>query len=509
MSTVLYQSPRKISFGLIKKDLHPDYGCASTDTEKVEEAYYDTFDLLLFQNRAVLCRRKDTLFLFSTESGSDIGKQHLANKPVPRFWWDYPENEIRSFLRSRIGVQALNLLGTLEEERISFMIQNSLEKNIGRGAIHNRFFTAPSGKRLPLPALLSISPLKGFDSTTENVRHLLNRRYQTTTMHTIFKTVLSEADYINRLETLSYPPEIDAHWSVCHTIKMIAAHLLNVLETYVPGIISDIDTEFLHNYRVAVRRFRVVIGQLKNELQEESFNTVQASLKAICSHTGDLRDLDVLLLNRHRYIGMVPRQLQRGLELFFNYITEKRRESHANTVAYFSSKEYTETIQTIRSVFNLPGITLCRSSFNSVQQTVTMIIEKRFKKLRKKIVQFSRNKDIIHKIRIDCKKVRYLLELFGQLYSSKMTKKMVKDLKKFQTHLGNLHDIFVQQELLVHSIHAMEESTDGTSEATAAVGGLITALSDKEAIYTGEVETALKEYEKGLSVKKIRSIFHA
>ena len=176
----------------------------------------------------------------------------------------FPESGIRNALRKRIGLRALTLIGTLREERSSIIVQNSEEKNIAEGNIHNRMLNGPENRQYPLPSLLSLTPLKGFEEECGRLHRKLTEQYQTVSVETVFRMILTETGHIDRLRRIEYPPKLAPHWTVCHTVKAVAFHLLEELEIHRQGIIDDTDTEFLHNYRVAIRRFRAVIGQLKN-----------------------------------------------------------------------------------------------------------------------------------------------------------------------------------------------------------------------------------------------------
>ena len=495
MKPALYQAIKKISPAQVRKLVGPEFFCAEQENGMVTEEYYDTFELDLYKKGTVFCKRDTMLYLFSLRDGTDIGRQELTSSEVPQFWWEFPDNAMRINLRENADVRALIPLGKLEEERVFFSIQNSEKKNIARLVLHNRTFFPPHMHQFNPSSLISINPLKGFSTETARIEEKIKTQYHKTSAENVFATLLGESGYLERLNRIQYPPEIEAHWTICHTVKTAAFHLLDELETHRQGIIDDIDTEFLHDYRVAVRRFRAIVGQLKDELDPDSMDKIRTGLKTISSETGKLRDLDVMILNQQYYTDLVPEQLQNGLTLFFNYIREIRKEAHAAASSYFSSPAYAEIIRNIETTCKKPANKLCIGGTVSVRQKAATVIEHRFTKLRQKISKFSKNKEIIHKIRIDCKKARYLLELFGQLYPGGGIKKMIKELKRFQTSLGNLHDIFVQHEMLVNSIHDMEQSEWNSPEATAAVGGLITVLSEKRTKFTAEAEKTLKNYK--------------
>jgi CHAD domain-containing protein len=54
----------------------------------------------------------------------------------------------------------------------------------------------------------------------------------------------------------------------------------------------------------------------------------------------------------------------------------------------------------------------------------------------------------LHRLRIECKKLRYLLEFFSSLYDQKEIGRLVRALKKLQNNLGDFNDFAVQRAAL-------------------------------------------------------------
>ena len=76
----------------------------------------------------------------------------------------------------------------------------------------------------------------------------------------------------------------------------VFARLLEVIAENLPGTLEDVDTEFLHDLRVAVRRTRSLQRQFKT-VYPERLQHFRDEFKRIQQVTGDLRDLDVYLLD--------------------------------------------------------------------------------------------------------------------------------------------------------------------------------------------------------------------
>ncbi len=53
--------------------------------------------------------------------------------------------------------------------------------------------------------------------------------------------------------------------------------------------------------------------------------------------------------------------------------------------------------------------------------------------------------EVVHQLRINCKKLRYLMEFFAPLFPENEIKTLIKALKLLQDNLGNFNDYSVQQ----------------------------------------------------------------
>ena len=88
---------------------------------------------------------------------------------------------------------------------------------------------------------------------------------------------------------------------------------------------------------------------------------------------------------------------------------------------------------------------------------------------------------MLHMLRIECKKLRYLLEFFASLFAEKETAIIIKHLKRLQDNLGDFNDLYVQQESINKFLNNSETGYDFEKNDTqAAIGGLISVLYQKQ-----------------------------
>ena len=73
------------------------------------------------------------------------------------------------------------------------------------------------------------------------------------------------------------------------------------MDATVDGIVDDIDTEYLHDFRVAVRRTRSVLKMLGDVLPPGLAERVAPEFRWLGDITTPTRDLDVYLLELERW----------------------------------------------------------------------------------------------------------------------------------------------------------------------------------------------------------------
>ena len=90
-----------------------------------------------------------------------------------------------------------------------------------------------------------------------------------------------------------------------------------------------------------------------------------------------------------------------------------------------------------------------------MKQTADMHIWKAFRKIIKFGSTISDHcpDEKLHRQRILCKKLRYLLEFFHSLYTARKMKPLIKNLKQLQDVLGDFQDLSIQ----AHAMHRLQE----------------------------------------------------
>nr|MDJ0621395.1 CHAD domain-containing protein [Desulfocapsaceae bacterium] len=289
--------------------------------------------------------------------------------------------------------------------------------------------------------------------------------------------------------------------------------LVQDMETNYSGVLADIDLEFLHDFRVAMRRTRSYLSQFKKSFSDEEMLFVQSELKWLGSLTGPVRDLDVYLLDKPEYMSMLPTELHPGLEEFFIDLSKQRFQRLEEMRKGLLSDRYVSFMRQWKMILeNLENKRLegqISSSEQLCRHQAIKKIRKRFTRILKDGGQLSSQSpdEDLHRLRIQGKKLRYLLEFFSSFFVEEEVEYFRKQLKKLQNNLGDFNDVSVQLEMLTQSRHGLTGRSKRSVAIAAAIGGLITHLSEKHEKIRKNFEEVFDAFASKENVKKFHNIF--
>ncbi|MBU1568896.1 MAG: CHAD domain-containing protein [Proteobacteria bacterium] len=238
---------------------------------------------------------------------------------------------------------------------------------------------------------------------------------------------------------------------VKESVTAILGTFLKIGRQNEQGVIADIDTEFLHDYRVCFRKVRSVLSLCTGVFDAKDSARLKEHLAAIMRTTNGLRDLDVYLLNRAEYYRLVPPSAHAGLQILFDSFAQKRKGEQKKVSSAMQSKGYLRSMENLEKIFAVSDN--IKSGPQAEVSSLTFarrLILKRYRKVCKtgRDLDETTPDQVIHQLRIHCKKLRYLMEFFAPLFPSGEIKKLIRSLKLLQDNLGNFNDYSVQQQFL-------------------------------------------------------------
>ena len=307
-------------------------------------------------------------------------------------------------------------------------------------------------------------------------------------------------------KSIKLKPEMNAQ----HAAVVILNNLLGAIKHNEDGIKKDIDIEFLHDFRVAVRRTRAALSQIKAVFPEEIIIKAKNEFSSLGKRTNNLRDLDVYLLKKEKYIKMLPPDLRPGLKMMFNKLEAERKKEQKKLTRYLNSSSYKKIIASWENFLKNQSTENVKSQNSDIP--VTEIARKFILTKYMKIIKSGKsiNKNTpdsdIHSLRIECKKLRYLLEFFSSLFPQNEMDNIIKQLKKLQDNLGDYNDLFVQQESLKNYLGKIDNN-NSKNIVPLAVGGLITVLYQKQQELRNQFTQNFNEFSKTKNIKLYKKLF--
>ncbi len=486
--------------------LRGKYSLAEAPLLSKTTTFYDTFDWRLYADNRLCSLRNQSLHL--TDFSNRDGVPPLAIKRLRhRFWWQFPPSEMKDTLADVIDIRALLPLVTLQQSNREVQILNKDEKVVcvvtlieldpGNGeVIHS----------------VQLSEVRGYRKWFSRVLRDLSA-YGSPQPHTalhLFTTVLdvygrAPLDYTPRF-SVALKPDMAAITAA----TTLYQDLLDTMQVNLPGIINDLDSEFLHDFRVAIRRTRSGLSLIKNVVDPTINARFKDNFRYLGQLTGPVRDLDVYLLMEDNYKARLPEHLQEGLHYFFEDLSKKRRTEHKKLVRALASPKFQAIIDDWQTFLedenNLSGGAKSHAPIGPLANT---IINKRCKRVfanGRKITTDSPDEEL-HELRIQGKKLRYSLEFFSSLYPRQEIKILIKNLKRLQNNLGDFNDLSVQQDMLRQYLADIKPGTIKSKKLSAAIGGLLTNLFHEQQRIRTQFELTFQQFAAEDNINLYKKLF--
>lgn len=208
----------------------------------------------------------------------------------------------------------------------------------------------------------------------------------------------------------------------------------------------DDDSEVVHKMRVATRRLRSAFDIFDAAFDQKTQNKFRQPLKRLARILGHVRDLDVLLENMRRYAdGLDPEDAASFAPLLTAW--EEERMLHYTALrAHLASDSYQRFKERFLHFVETPGSGAAADS--EVMPGVTrriahiapvLVLERYADILAFETLLPMASIDLLHRLRIQSKKLRYTMECFTELLGPG-GRKAIRQVIELQDYLGELQD---------------------------------------------------------------------
>ncbi len=478
MDPFIYLLPSTLNHKKLQKKLSdsPSYKISFEQDEKQEGILFDTFDAEVFHSGKMLFQEGDTLLLIDLQTGG-LTKQIGPEKWV--FSGDLSEGPVASHLQKISSLRAFLPVADVDLCLLHGLLLDDEGKT--RARLHHMAMSR--GKKSI--GIGTTQYLRGYSKAHDDLRRSLQKIGARACQNV--GQVYQALGIKHQKYTAKPVIQLHAEALAKDSTQTIISVFLHTARANEQGLIADYDTEFLHDYRVSLRKVRSVLSLFTGVYNPEETLQLKKDFSSLMQKTNALRDLDVYLLNKLHYFNLIPDDTHAGLAILFDYLSVQRNKEHANVIKAMRSKIYRQEIDRLEKIFtNETSLAVGPKGAEKSLAFACRLILKRYEKVCKiaRDIDAQTEDSVIHQLRINCKKLRYLMEFFAPLFSEDEIISLIKALKLLQDNLGNFNDYSVQQKFLRHILQ--EKMSDfgneklKVAESVGALTAILHRLQQKE-----------------------------
>lgn len=355
-----------------------------------------------------------------------------------------------------------------------------------------------------LPPRIAIEPLKGYAAETDALRQQAEDEGLEPAAESLFVAALAAhdrrpGDYSSKINLRLHPDKPAAK-----AARAIQRNLLTTLEANEAGTRERIDSEFLHDFRVAIRRTRSALGRIKGVFPPAATAHFRDEFAWLQQATSQPRDLDVYLLNMPEYEASLPTAARGDLAPLRTFLKARRDQAYRELVAVLDSDRYRQLLADWRAF--LDGDEVGPRGRKRARKVADRCIYKAWSRLvsEGRAIHEDSPAEALHELRKSCKKLRYVMEFFRSLYPRKRIAGLIRELKDLQENLGDFHDFHVQANALGEFSREMSAAGEAPPETLLAMGRLIEGLEARAETARAEFATRFARFDR----RRNRRRFH-
>jgi CHAD domain-containing protein len=454
-----------------------------------DSTFYDTFDGRLHSEGLVLVHEGGRLVVVDSAA---YGERAAADHPAPPkrvLVEELPPGPVRELLAPIVTVRALTPIARVRSRRRPLRVLDGREKTVVRLVVE-----VPSLARsaqAPLQGRVHVLPVRGYDKALARVRRTLETELGLAEAAApLHDEAVAAAGGTPGGASSKLGLALGRGERADRAAATVLARLLAAIEANLPGTLADVDSEFLHDLRVAVRRTRSVQRQLGGVFPQEPLARFRAEFRWLQQVTGPTRDLDVYVLEVGGFGETLPGSVAPDLEPLRGLLLRHRQREYRRMCRELRSARATALLSDWPAfVDRFPAAPeadrpLATRLIVDVAGARIHSVYRRMLKMGGAIDDDSPPQSL-HDLRKKGKELRYLLELFASLYPADVVKPLVRRLKGLQDTLGRFQDREVQAGLL-RSIREEVVALDEGAAALMAMGLLVDRLEHEQAAARGE-----------------------
>lgn len=294
--------------------------------------------------------------------------------------------------------------------------------------------------------------------------------------------------------------ELRPNLSTAEACRRQLLALLEVMEARRPGVLEDLDPEFLHDFRVALRRTRSLLRELHPAFDAALLQPHLDEFRWLGQLTGPVRDLDVHLLHLPRFEAALPADLAAALAPLRTHLQQQRQRARQRLRRGLRAPRYARLITNWREALTADPLFTERAR-RPIGTEITSKTRRAIDRVLKRAdaVPAQHGEAALHRLRIACKRLRYLLEFAQPLLSAKASREVIGKLKQLQDLLGEHQDAVVQQA-------ALEALGDDSARMRQAVALLTQQLQQRREELRTSLDQRMADFSHAVKGRRLRQL---
>jgi CHAD domain-containing protein len=492
------------------QEIEPYFRIKKIPRKKQYHQYFDTFDWRLHNNGMFLFREKNTYHLNSYQNYQNFDSITVKPESHPKFWWDFPDGPTQQKLSSLLDIRALILLAKTYLEISPYQILNEDEKNI-LTFFFIKMYLYQKNKNTLLNEFIEIQSIRGYRKEYQTILQIIKNKTKLAQAPPVLDLIFEKSGLIPGGYSSKINVDLTADMPTRIAIRKILERLLDIMRKNQAGVKKDIDSEFLHDFRVAIRRTHSALSLIKEVFPAKDISYFKSVFKKLQKLSNRSRDLDVYLLKEKTYRETLPGELEKGLDSFFTDLRTEKRLEHQKMMQIFNQKDYKNCLNQWEKFLKRDTLPHTRNSTKPVKEIASIIIFKRFQKILQigKRIKDKTPPGLLHRLRIECKKLRYLLEFFQSLYPKRSMSYLINHLKSLQDNLGTFNDLSIQQEELKKYISKYAQNNQNSILVFASLGGLISNFYQQQLAVRGSFQDVFNKFKAQKNIHLYQQLFNS
>lgn len=503
-----FRLPSKTSDRAVAEELRQLWKIKPLDTSRSRRAYLDTADWRLLRAGWTLhwdSRESEAAALVLCSSTDWTALARVTMNGLPRWADDIPDGELWQGVRGAIEERRLLCQLNLDCIIRRFAVLDDEAKTTARVSLERHQRAGDGTGSVERLRMVTVTPVRGYDRYAIAISKLFTDRALRPVDGSILQSFghapePSTAD-VTRSQT-SHELATERSVPVATEVRRVLSHLRDETVANEPGVRDQVDIEFLHDFRVASRRARSVLNQVRDLFPAGEAEVLSSELRWLGSITGPVRDLDVQISQARHDLA--------DLDGLRQMLTRKREEAQSSLVAALDSPRYKALLETWVQFENVAAK---GTQTNEGARPAGDVMDRYIERAHRRVLRIGKGiheespAEALHDLRKKTKALRYLLEMFSPLYRESDLKAAVRELKALQDNLGEFQDTQVQAHAIRLLAEEMLAERAGSASELMAMGRIADALEARQARARDEFAARFERFSSRAVTARYRRMF--